>query len=55
MSKESEEGSLPKVMVVDDDEDVREILGQTLKKISITYNCANRAWKRLPPLRLRHV
>ena len=32
MSDESEEGLLPKVMVVDDDEDVREILGQTLKK-----------------------
>ena len=32
MTDESEEGLLPKVMVVDDDEDVREILDQTLKK-----------------------
>ena len=32
MSDESEKGSLPKVMVVDDDEDIREILGETLKK-----------------------
>ena len=32
MSDESENELLPKVMVVDDDEDVREILGETLKK-----------------------
>jgi DNA-binding NtrC family response regulator len=32
MSDESEEELLPKVMVVDDDEDVREILNQTLMK-----------------------
>jgi CheY-like chemotaxis protein len=32
MTDESETGSLPKVMVVDDDEDAREILDQTLKK-----------------------
>jgi CheY-like chemotaxis protein len=31
MSDESVEGLLPTVMVVDDDEDVREILGETLK------------------------
>ena len=31
MSNESKEGVLPKVMIVDDDEDVREILGETLK------------------------
>ena len=31
MSDESEDGLLPKVMLVDDDEDVREILGETLK------------------------
>jgi DNA-binding NtrC family response regulator len=32
MADELEQGSLPVVMVVDDDEDVREILGQTLMK-----------------------
>ena len=32
MSDESEDELLPKVMVVDDDEDMREILGETLKK-----------------------
>jgi len=31
MSVQTEEGLLPKVMLVDDDEDVREILGETLK------------------------
>ena len=31
MSDEMNEALLPKVMVVDDDEDVREILGETLK------------------------
>ncbi len=31
MLDKAEEGSLPKVMLVDDDEDAREILGETLK------------------------
>ncbi len=31
MSDKSEDGLLPKVMLVDDDEDVREILGETLR------------------------
>jgi CheY-like chemotaxis protein len=32
MSDESEEALLPKIMVVDDDEDMREILDQTLRR-----------------------
>ena len=31
MSVQAEDGLLPKVMLVDDDEDVREILGETLR------------------------